>query len=1228
MEVQIAVAASGPTRVPFVLYLPVLDTAHPVTLPLDAGGFTTTEVQATTPLIPGLVVTIPQGTKITGPDGNPVSQITITPVPVDRTPMPFPPGVTPPMLFTIQPGGAVPSQPLPISFPNITEAAPGTQANLWFFDLAAGQWQTWGTGTVSADGSQVVSDPGFGLPRFAWHFWDRIRAGLQWLRKTVFGGDPVDLATGRFSVDKTDLVLPGRLPVSLQRSYRSDDTRAGLFGLGWNLGLYDSRLTSSGGATLSFITADQNTFQLTPTGPGQWVSPTEPALRGAVVSQLPGDFTFQIRFKDGTVHRYDRIAGLANTAGLAALTDRTGNTVTITRTSNIPAGLFGLITRLTEPAGRRLDLTYDATGRVTQVTDPIGRTVQYAYDAEGRLETVTDPAGGVTRYTYDAQHRIVSITDPRGITYLTNEYDAQGRVIRQTQADGGVFTFAYVTAGDTITETTVTDPRGNATTHRFSSAGFPLSTTDALGQTTASEYAIGTNLLLATTDPLGRTTRFSYDQQGNITSVTDPAGTVRTFTYEPIFNQLASITDPLGQVTQVGYDAQGNLTSLTDPLGKVTALAYNAVGQPVATTDPLGNTTTFSYDGQGNLASTADPLGNTTTFQYDAMSRLLRQLDPRGRATAFAYDSLNRLTSITDALGGVTGFGYDPSGNVLTVTDARGNTLTHTYDLMDRLATRTDPLGASETFVYDLGGNLTQRTDRKGQVRAFSYDPLNRLTTSSYADGTSTSFAYDAAGRLVRVDDSVGGTLTNSYDVLDRLLAQATGLGTVSYQYDTVGRRTRLDVPGVLPTTYSYDANSRLTQILQGLQTVGIQYDDAGRRTRLSLPNGVSTEYQYDIASRLTALIYRNAAGLLGDLTYQYDSAGNRVRIGGSLARTLFPGPTVGATYDAANRQLTFGNQAMTFDANGNLTTLVEPGGTTAFTWDARDRLVGVETPGALASFAYAFGRRLSKTVNGTTTQFLYDGLDIAQQVTAEGMTSYLRSLVIDETLGLTTPDGISFLIGDALGSAVGVSDLSGSAVNQYTYDPFGATTATNPGFPNPFQFTGRENDGFAGLYYFRARYYHPTLQRFISEDPLRLAAGDTHFYAYVGNSPIGFVDPSGLSREDRLVENTLAAAAGGGGRPRGIERGGPLKADDPHIQKARELARKGRVDEARKYLRKVIKENASSFSKARLAQLRAALKVLARFGGAALLVFSELATPAAAEAPTLDVPDSTAVED
>src|SRR3990167_1419021 len=237
--------------------------------------------------------------------------------------------------------------------------------------------------------------------------------------------------------------------------------------------------------------SDLNTLQLRPTGiANQWAS-SDPTLLVAVVTRLVGpEFSFTLRSKDGTVHRYDRIVGFANTAGLASITDRHGNTVTITRASPAP-GLFGLITRITEPAGRHLDLTYDPAGRITSATDPLGRTVEYTYDAAGHLASVTDPAGGVTTYAYDASHRIVTITDPRGITYLTNEYDTAGRVVRQTQADGGLFTFAYAVEGSGVTATTMTDPRGNVTVHRFNDLGLPLSTTDALGQTTVFEYTPG-----------------------------------------------------------------------------------------------------------------------------------------------------------------------------------------------------------------------------------------------------------------------------------------------------------------------------------------------------------------------------------------------------------------------------------------------------------------------------------------------------------------------------------------------------------------------------------------------------------------------------------------------------------------------------------------------------------------------------------------------------------------
>ncbi len=69
------------------------------------------------------------------------------------------------------------------------------------------------------------------------------------------------------------------------------------------------------------------------------------------------------------------------------------------------------------------------------------------------------------------------------------------------------------------------------------------------------------------------------------------------------------------------------------------------------------------------------------------------------------------------------------------------------------------------------------------------------------------------------------------------------------------------------------------------------------------------------------------------------------------------------------------------------------------------------------------------------------------------------------------------------------LTDSSGASQTQYAYDPFGNTTIGGASSTNSYQFTGRENDG-TGLYYYRARYYSPTLQRFIAQDPIGFAGG------------------------------------------------------------------------------------------------------------------------------------------
>ena len=110
----------------------------------------------------------------------------------------------------------------------------------------------------------------------------------------------------------------------------------------------------------------------------------------------------------------------------------------------------------------------------------------------------------------------------------------------------------------------------------------------------------------------------------------------------------------------------------------------------------------------------------------------------------------------------------------------------------------------------------------------------------------------------------------------------------------------------------------------------------------------------------------------------------------------------------------------------------------------------------------------------------------------------------------------------DALGSVLALADANGNLTTQYTYDPFGGTTASGTASANPFQYIGQEND-LTGLYYLHARYYRPALHRFISEDPLGFGGGDVNLHAYGLNSPSNYRDPSGKSVP-------IACAIGGAG--------------------------------------------------------------------------------------------------
>src|SRR6202035_2928985 len=105
-------------------------------------------------------------------------------------------------------------------------------------------------------------------------------------------------------------------------------------------------------------------------------------------------------------------------------------------------------------------------------------------------------------------------------------------------------------------------------------------------------------------------------------------------------------------------------------------------------------------------------------------------------------------------------------------------------------------------------------------------------------------------------------------------------------------------------------------------------------------------------------------------------------------------------------------------------------------------------------------------------TGFLYDGWNVIQELSGSTPTAnLLTGLGVDEIFGRTDSTGANYFLNDPLGDTLALTNSAGVVQTQYTYDPYGNTSAAGAANANSFQYTGRENDG-TGLYFYRARYY------------------------------------------------------------------------------------------------------------------------------------------------------------
>jgi RHS repeat-associated protein len=834
--------------------------------------------------------------------------------------------------------------------------------------------------------------------------------------------DPISSFGGNFLLtEPPDLFLRGPLPLFVQRRYDSaffaDGVVRSPLGANWQHN-YDLTLITDGtNASVTFL--DGRLIQFERTNVTQWALVTTNRARSDIGFELVERPT-----ETALTDPRSQLAYFFDAAGrLTRIEDGRGNT-------NHLAYAGDRLTSVSDGLGGTLGFSYNAEGRLTNVTDGL-RSVGYGHTGTN-LTRFTDALGHATTYAYDPANPVspglmTARTRPEGNTPVTQIFDAAGRVVTQADAFVATTTLSFTNTSDPVLgprrETTITDPLGFVTKHRYDDAGDLVELVDETDKATAMRNVSGRRYYVS--DRLGNLTLLSYDNASGLPlSLTHAGLSAESYFYllrtnnGLVFRDLRQVNHPDGSSDRYGYDPPGNLIRHTNRASRVWTNFYNARGQLLATTNPAGGVTTFSYDASANLTAADDTDVNPTTFEYDALRRLTNLVHPDATTRRFTYDALDRPLTVTDERGHTTGAEFDDNNRLTRLTNPAGADVRYEYDALDRLVRTIDRLGRTNSVAYEPRGLVAATTNRNGFVTRYEYDARRRLVATIDPGERTNRFEYDDEGVLraainplgerygIRVDAMGYATaLTNPLgqvtsivrDAMKRVTHVVDPLGhTNRYAYDARGWRNGAyrEAPGLaINSTFGYNALGRLLSVFDPVfgfwqfaytpmgrltnfsdplaRNTSFQYDARGRPIRTAWPDATGVTNTYDATSNLTRRQFSDGT----DLRFAYDALARLTNATGSDP-VLLAYDAEGRVTNTVSSGLNFG---AAYDAGGRLTQATYRDGLFAvsYTYDSRDRLVAVSDSLSLTSMTFSYddaGRLTGITrPNGVNTTNTYD---------------------------------------------------------------------------------------------------------------------------------------------------------------------------------------------------------------------------------------------------------------
>lgn len=795
-------------------------------------------------------------------------------------------------------------------------------------------------------------------------------------------GDPVDLFSGTFYLDETDLEVPNAIiPLSFTRSYRSGTPSFGPFGWSWdhNYNLYLRELNDGNISLWRRLHEDIFRFNGATFDPPRGVF--EKLERLAGLGQ-----TYEVTGEGGTVMRFERPPGWVDgeRIPITRLEDRHGNALRFT---------YGAVDRLAEVRDndeRFLHFEYDACGLLVMVSDHAGRKYVYAHDEQtAHLVCVTSPATtdhprGISRVYYYAdpfalpelRHNIVRVEDSAGNVYIENAYDEDPASLgfaRVTEQRYGEYLFQFrITELQWVpadplymnipsVQVEVMNPDFGLETYTFNYRGDLLDRRFRLNKDRSFrvvavqyEFDVEGNLAI-TTRPDGSQEINTYDT-GNadprmrgkllkkeLTAAAGfpaPSRIVWRGGYESTYQLLVEEKNERNAVTRYQYDFDVTPVALNNT-GKLKRILHPNATLPDATVQ--SSRTTFEHNSKGQVTAVVLPDGTRQEMAYGAAGAA------RSRLATHTFDpvGLNIVNRIE----------YDAFGFDSTTIDGNGNVTTKSINALGQLERETLPAVNGVTAEYALHYNPDRRLAAFERPRGeyqdavlagdFVVDTFDRNVlgyptvchlSSNTVEARTLRTCCDFRGFPLRTVNPDGSRVDRVYDERGLLIEEAvqgTDGSRISRRniYDRTGNLTQEIEANGRVTRYGHDGFGRVTKVTSSngtevryawglgdvVDSVEMVGDDGfGAVRRLSQMSYSDDEKSRRTAETVQSFVDNPAAAVAVTTTYFYDTSDRVERMVDNR------GGVVSSQYDGVGRLVAWidalGNEDhYAYDKNGNV---------------------------------------------------------------------------------------------------------------------------------------------------------------------------------------------------------------------------------------------------------------------------------------------------------------------